>query len=102
MQDVPAIVAAAKARGLRTVSTTPGRRRSSSSRWRSGVDVEVIAATKYIVGHSDVMMGIAVCTEESFLPVRTAATEMGNHAAPDDCYLALRGLRTAGGAAEAA
>ncbi len=42
------------------------------------------------------MMGIAVCTEESFLPVRNAATEMGNHAAPDDCYLAMRGLRSAG------
>jgi cystathionine beta-lyase len=42
------------------------------------------------------MMGIAVCTEESFLPVRNAATELGNHAAPDDCYLALRGLRSAG------
>jgi cystathionine beta-lyase len=61
-----------------------------------GVDVDIISATKYIVGHSDAMMGVAVCTEESFLPVRNAATDMGNHAAPDDCYLALRGLRSAG------
>jgi cystathionine beta-lyase len=61
-----------------------------------GVDVSVISATKYIVGHSDCMMGVAVCTEESFLAVRTAATQLGHHAAPDDCYLALRGLRTAG------
>jgi cysteine-S-conjugate beta-lyase len=61
-----------------------------------GVDVDIISATKYIVGHSDAMMGVAVCTEESFLPVRSAATELGNHAGPDDCYLALRGLRSAG------
>jgi cystathionine beta-lyase len=61
-----------------------------------GADVDIISATKYIVGHSDAMMGLAVCTEESFLAVRNAATDMGNHAAPDDCYLALRGLRTAG------
>jgi len=61
-----------------------------------GVDVEVISATKYIVGHSDVMMGLAVCTQDSFLPVRTQAAQLGNHAAPDDSYLALRGLRTAG------
>jgi cystathionine beta-lyase len=60
-----------------------------------GVDVSIIAATKYIVGHSDAMMGIAVCTETSFMPVRETATLLGNHAAPDDCYLALRGLRTA-------
>ncbi|HXP30779.1 MAG TPA: cystathionine beta-lyase [Stellaceae bacterium] len=95
MQDVPAIVAAAKARGLRTVIDNTWAAPLFFKPLALGVDVEVIAATKYIVGHSDVMMGIAVCTEESFLPVRTAATEMGNHAAPDDCYLALRGLRTA-------
>jgi cystathionine beta-lyase len=95
MQDVPAIVAAAKARGLRTVIDNTWAAPLFFKPLALGVDVEVIAATKYIVGHSDVMMGIAVCTEESFMPVRGAATEMGNHAAPDDCYLALRGLRTA-------
>jgi cystathionine beta-lyase len=40
-------------------------------------------------------MGVAVTTEESFLPVRNSASQLGNHAAPDDCYLAQRGLRTA-------
>src|SRR5260221_14558589 len=60
-----------------------------------GVDVSVIAGTKYIVGHSDVMIGFAVCTEKSFMPVRSAVAELGYSVAPDDCYLALRGLRTA-------
>src|SRR5262249_37921287 len=61
-----------------------------------GVDVEIIAGTKYIVGHSDVMMGFTVCKSAHFPQLRQTATELGYHAAPDDCYLALRGLRTAG------
>jgi len=96
VQDVPAIVAAAKARGVRTVIDNTWAAPLFFKPLALGVDVEVISATKYIVGHSDVMMGIAVCTEECFMPVRTAASQLGNHAAPDDCYLALRGLRTAG------
>ncbi|HUZ74789.1 MAG TPA: cystathionine beta-lyase [Stellaceae bacterium] len=96
VQDVPAIVAAAKARGVRTAIDNTWAAPLFFKPLALGVDVEVISATKYIVGHSDVMMGIAVCNEETFLPVRTAATQLGNHAAPDDCYLALRGLRTAG------
>jgi cysteine-S-conjugate beta-lyase len=95
VQDVPAIVAAAKARGLRTVIDNTWAAPLFFKPLALGVDVDVLSATKYVVGHSDAMMGIAVCTEETFLPVRTAATQLGNHAAPDDCYLALRGLRTA-------
>ena len=96
VQDVPAIVAAAKARGLKTLLDNTWSAPLFLKPLALGVDVDIISATKYIVGHSDAMMGIAVCTEESFLPVRNAATELGNHAAPDDCYLALRGLRSAG------
>jgi cysteine-S-conjugate beta-lyase len=96
VQDVPAIVAAAKARGLKTLIDNTWAAPLFAKPLSLGVDVDIISATKYIVGHSDAMMGIAVCTEESFLPVRMAAAELGNHAAPDDCYLALRGLRSAG------
>src|SRR5579863_1685483 len=96
VQDVPAIVKAAKARGLKTMLDNTWAAPLFQKPLALGVDVDIISATKYIVGHSDAMMGIAVCTEESFLPVRNAATEIGNHAAPDDCYLALRGLRSAG------
>jgi cysteine-S-conjugate beta-lyase len=96
VQDVPAIVAAARLRSLKTMLDNTWAAPLFLKPLALGVDVDIIAATKYIVGHSDAMMGIAVCTEESFLPVRNAATEMGNHAAPDDCYLALRGLRSAG------
>jgi cystathionine beta-lyase len=96
VQDVPAIVAVAKARGIATMLDNTWSSPLFLKPLALGVDVSIIAATKYIVGHSDAMMGVAVCTEKSFAPVREMATLLGNHAAPDDCYLALRGLRTAG------
>ena len=96
VQDVPAIVAAARARAIPTLIDNTWAAPLFFKPLAFGVDVEIIAATKYIVGHSDVMMGVVVCTSESFMRVRETASVLGNHAAPDDCYLALRGLRTAG------
>jgi cysteine-S-conjugate beta-lyase len=96
VQDIPTLVALAKSRGLTTLCDNTWAAPLFLKPLALGVDVEIIAATKYIVGHSDVMMGVAVCTERSFMPIREMATLLGNHAAPDDCYLALRGLRTAG------
>jgi len=96
VQDVPAIVAVAKARGVATIMDNTWSSPLFFQPLKFGVDVSVIAGTKYIVGHSDVMMGFAVTTNRHFPAIRQAATELGYHAAPDDCYLALRGLRTAG------
>ena len=60
-----------------------------------GCDLSIHAGTKYIVGHSDAMMGIISCaTRQMFETAKTACQSFGFHAAPDDCYLALRGLRT--------
>jgi cysteine-S-conjugate beta-lyase len=95
VQDVPAIVAVAQARGITTMLDNTWAAPLFLKPLALGIDVEIIAATKYIVGHSDCMMGVAVCTEKSFMPLRETATALGTHAAPDDCYLALRGLRTA-------
>ena len=61
-----------------------------------GVDVSVIAGTKYIVGHSDVMMGMITTTEEYWQQVRQSASALGANSGPDDGYLALRGMRTIG------
>jgi cystathionine beta-lyase len=96
VQDVPAMVAAAKARRITTLIDNTWAAPLFFKPLALGVDIEAIAATKYIVGHSDAMMGVVVCTKQSFPPLREAASLLGNHAAPDDCYLALRGLRTAG------
>lgn len=61
-----------------------------------GVDVSIHAATKYIVGHADAMLGVMVCTKETFTPVKKTAVRLGTCAGPDDLYLGLRGLRTLG------
>ena len=96
VQDVPDIVAAAKARGIATLFDNTWSAPLFFQPLKHGIDISIIAGTKYIVGHSDAMMGFAVGSGSSFLAVRQAAAELGYHAAPDDCYLALRGLRTAG------
>ena len=59
-----------------------------------GIDVEVQAATKYIVGHSDAMLGIVACTKDSYKAVKTSAFFQGISAGPEECYLGLRGLRS--------
>jgi len=96
MQDIPAIAAAAHACGIPVLADntwgTPYYFRS----FERGVDVSIHAATKYIVGHSDVLMGIVVTNEKCWLPVRHAVADYGFCVSPDDCYLALRGFRTIG------
>jgi cystathionine beta-lyase len=59
-----------------------------------GVDVSIQAATKYIVGHSDAMLGTVTVTQEAWPKLKSAHTDLGQAAAPDDVYLAQRGLRT--------
>ncbi len=59
-----------------------------------GVDVSIQATTKYIVGHSDVIMGSVTCTKEAWPALKAVTNDFGQTAAPDDCYLATRGLRT--------
>jgi cystathionine beta-lyase len=96
MQDIPAIAKAAHAHGLPVLADntwgTPYYFRS----FEHGVDVSIHAATKYIAGHSDVMMGLIVTNEKYWLTVRRAVADYGFGVSPDDCYLALRGLRTIG------
>jgi cysteine-S-conjugate beta-lyase len=96
VQDVPAIVAVAKARGITTMLDNTWGSPLFYQPLKYGVDISIIAGTKYIVGHSDVMMGFTVCKDANFAKLRQGSSELGYHAAPDDVYLALRGLRTAG------
>ncbi len=96
MQDIPAIAAAAHARGIPVLSDNTWGTPYFFRSFERGVDVSIHAATKYIVGHSDVMMGVVVTNEKYWLPVRHAAADYGFCVSPDDCYLALRGFRTIG------
>jgi cystathionine beta-lyase len=61
-----------------------------------GVDISIQAATKYIVGHSDVMLGTATATQEYWPQLRENCSLMGQCTSPDDLYLAMRGIRTLG------
>lgn len=94
VQDVPAICAEAKARGIVTLLDNTWATPLFFPALEKGVDLTILAATKYIVGHSDVMMGSVTAGAEYYAKVRKTAQSLGQVVSPDDAYLALRGLRT--------
>lgn len=94
LQDVPALARVAHARGAKVLMDNTWGIHNFKP-FEKGVDVSIQALTKYVGGHSDVLLGsITTNTEEDYLIVRGAASQMGHFAAPDDCWLALRGART--------
>lgn len=97
VQDVPAIVAVAKPRGITTIMDNTWASPLFYKPLDHGVDVSVQAGTKYIVGHADVLIGLITLPDQaSFRRVKRVAGTLGQQAGPDDVYLALRGLRTIG------
>ncbi len=96
IQDIPAIAAAAHEKGVPVLADTTWGTPYFFRSFEHGVDVSIHAATKYICGHSDVMMGIIVTNEKHWRTVRKSVADYAYSASPDDCYLALRGLRTLG------
>jgi len=96
VQDIPAIAAAAHAAGAVVVMDNTWATPYFFPGMQLGVDVSIIAATKYIGGHADVMIGTITTTEALYDPVRSMVAELGYCVSPDDAFLALRGLRTLG------
>lgn len=96
IQDIPAIAAIAHAHGAFVVMDNTWATPLFFKPFEHGVDVSIHAATKYIVGHSDAMLGVVTCNEATWNQVRETTQDMGQTAGPDDIYLALRGLRTLG------
>jgi cystathionine beta-lyase len=94
MQDIPAIAAAAHAAGAVVLADTTWGTPYFFRSFDRGVDVSIHAATKYIAGHSDVMLGLVVANERCWMPVSRTIAQYGFIASPD--YLALRGFRTIG------
>ena len=94
IQDVPAIASAARGRGILTLLDNSWATPYLFPAFVHGVDVSILAATKYIGGHSDVMMGTITTTEALYDRVRSEVAELGLCVSSDDAYLALRGLRT--------
>ena len=94
IQDIDAIAAVAHAGGAVVIADNTWATGYYYRPLEHGADVSLQAGTKYIVGHSDAMIGLITTNEEMFLQVKNMSAYLGVHAAPDDCYLALRGLRT--------
>ena len=94
IQDVPAICAVARARGIVTMIDNTWATPLYCKPLALGVDVSIQAATKYVVGHSDAMLGAITVNESAWSRLRSTHNELGHSAAPDDVYLAQRGLRT--------
>jgi len=94
VQDVPAIAEVARRRGITTVIDNTWATPLCFKPLAHGVDVSVQSATKYIVGHSDAMLGAITCTKAAWPKLRSSTYELGQTAGPDDVYLGQRGLRT--------
>jgi cystathionine beta-lyase len=96
VQDVPAICAVAKRRGLVTLIDNTWATPLFFPAISAGVDLSILACTKYIVGHSDAMLGSVTATPGRMKALDQTARALGQTAGPDDVWLGLRGLRTLG------
>jgi cystathionine beta-lyase len=94
VQDIPAICKAAHAAGVITLLDNTWATSRFFPALEHGVDIAITAATKYIVGHSDVMMGAVTTHSKYWTRLRRTAQQLGQVVSPDDAYLAARGLRT--------
>jgi cystathionine beta-lyase len=94
MQDIPAIAAEAHKRGCVVMTDNTWSGGIFFNAFAHGVDVSIHAATKYIVGHSDAMLGTVTCTEAVFDKVKASNRALGYSVGPDDAYLGHRGIRT--------
>lgn len=96
VQDVPAICAMAKERGLTTLLDNTWATSFFFPAIAKGVDLAIVACTKYISGHSDLMMGAVTAAPSHWERLSRTGRSFGQYVSPDDAYLAARGLRTLG------
>ncbi len=94
VQDVPAICAAAKARNVATLIDNTWATPLYLPAIALGVDLSILACTKYIGGHADLMLGSVTVTEPYAQRLERTRRVLGQSAGPDEAWLALRGLRT--------
>ncbi len=96
VQDIPAICQVAQAHNIITILDNTWASPILCQPFALGVDISIQAATKYIIGHSDVMLGTASANEKCWPHLREQSYLLGYCASADDVYLASRGLRTLG------
>ena len=96
VQDVPAMCAAAKARGIATLLDNTWATPLFFPALAAGVDLSILAGTKYVGGHSDVMLGSVTATPDWYPRLERTSWDLGHALSPDDAWLGARGLRTMG------
>ena len=94
IQDLPAIVAVAKPRGISVIVDNSWATPLYYHPLALGADIVIHAGTKMFVGHSDAMFGTASANEKWWKALKDTHVRLGLCASPDDCFLAARGLRT--------
>ncbi len=94
IQDIPAIVEATRSHDAVVMVDNTWAAGYYFRPLEIGADLSLQAATKYIGGHSDLMLGTIALRFDLYTQVKSTARMFGYHAAPDDCYLALRGMRS--------
>ncbi|CAH7221219.1 cystathionine beta-lyase/L-cysteine desulfhydrase/alanine racemase [Vibrio chagasii] len=94
VQDIPTLARIAHEHDIIVMLDNTWAAGVNFSPFEFGVDISIQAATKYIVGHSDVMLGTAVANEKCWGQLREQSYLMGQCVSPDDAYLGLRGIRT--------
>ena len=94
VQDIPAIAAEAHARGACVVADNTWATPLFFSPHAHGVDMAVEAGTKYLSGHSDLLLGLVSANAQWFPRLAKTVDQMAIPPGPEDVFLALRGLRT--------
>ena len=94
IQNVPMLVEIAKNNNLITIMDNTWATPLFFKPFYNGIDISIQSATKYIVGHSDAMLGIITTNKNYTKCVREAAHNMGSCPSPEDIYLGIRGLKT--------
>lgn len=95
VQDVPAMAAAARKRKIATIMDNTWATPLHFRPFAHGVDYVLHAATKYITGYSDTMLGAVVARDKRFFqPLKTMAVALGICAGVEELFLGLRGLRS--------
>ncbi len=96
VQDVPGICDVARERGIVTLLDNTWATPLLFPAIAAGVDISLLAATKYVAGHADVMLGAATARAEHFDRLQEMSWDLGQSVSPDDAWLGSRGLRTMG------
>lgn len=94
MIDLPALASIARRHGCRLAVDNTWGSGVNYNPLRLGADISILAGTKYLGGHSDVMMGAVVANAETWPALQFASVDLGQTVGADDAFLVLRGIRS--------